>query len=66
VIEHRTQSSDSLLYPMSLLGRARTAVAMGDTAAAEQDYQALFEVWKGADADLQPLAEARREAARLH
>jgi Tfp pilus assembly protein PilF/predicted Ser/Thr protein kinase len=66
VIEHRTQSTDSLLYPMSLLGRARAAAAKGDAAAAEQDYQVLFEVWKAADRDLQPLIEARREVARLH
>ena len=66
VIGHRSESPDSLLYPMALLGRARAAVAAGDTAAAEQYYQQLFTVWRRADRDLEPLAEARREAARLH
>ena len=66
VIGHRSESPDSLLYPMALLGRARAAVAAGDTAAAEQYYQQLFTVWRRADRDLEPLVEARREAARLH
>ncbi len=66
VISHRYESPDSMLYPMSLLGRARVAAAAGDAAAAEQYYQQLFTVWRDADRDLQPLVEARREAARLH
>jgi len=66
VIDHRSESADSLLYPMALLSRARVAVATGDGAAAEQYYQQLFTVWRDADKDLEPLIEARREAARLH
>jgi eukaryotic-like serine/threonine-protein kinase len=66
VIDRRSESADSLLYPMSLLGRARAAVATKDGAVAEQYYAQLFEVWRAADKDLEPLVEARREAARLH
>jgi tetratricopeptide (TPR) repeat protein/predicted Ser/Thr protein kinase len=66
VIDGRSESVDSLLYPMSLLGRARVAVAAGDRASAEQYYEQLFQLWRGADNDLEPLVEARREAARLH
>jgi hypothetical protein len=65
VIDRRTQSSDSLLYPMALLGRARAEAAADNPETAAQVYQTLFEVWKGAEKDLQPLVEARREAARL-
>ena len=36
VIDRRSESADSLLYPMALLGRARVAAAAGDTAAAER------------------------------
>ena len=66
VIDHRSESADSLLYPMALLARARLAVASGDNAVAEDYYGQLFTVWQAADADLEPLVEARREAARLH
>ena len=66
VIDHRSESVDSLLYPMALIGRARVAVAAGDSAAAEQYYQQLFTVWRNADRDLEPLVEARRQAERLH
>ena len=58
VIDHRSESADSLLYPMALLGRARAAVASGDTGAAERYYAQLFELWRGADKDLEPLVEA--------
>jgi tetratricopeptide (TPR) repeat protein len=66
VIDHRSESSDSLLYPMSLLGRARAAAAVSERATAEQYYNQLFELWRSADRTLEPLVEARREAARLH
>jgi len=66
VIDHRSESADSLLFPMALLERARAAVAVGERASAEQYYNQLFELWRNADADLEPLVAARREAARLH
>jgi hypothetical protein len=66
VIDHRAESADSLLYPMALLGRARAAVAIGERATAEQYYNELVALWGNADANLEPLVDARREAARLH
>ena len=66
VIDRRSESADSLLYPMSLLWRARAAVAAGDRAGAERYYALLFELWRGADTDLEPLVEANREALLLH
>ncbi len=65
VIDHRSQSPDSMLYPMALLGRARAATAAGEPEAAKRYYAMLLDLWKSGDADLQPLIEARREAARL-
>jgi eukaryotic-like serine/threonine-protein kinase len=65
VIDHRTESSDSLLYPMALLAKARAETAAGNRETAAQAYQTLFDVWKDAEKDLQPLIEARREAAKL-
>ena len=66
VIDRRSESADSLLYPMSLLWRARAAAAAGDRGGAERYYALLFEVWRGADTDLEPLVEANREALLLH
>jgi tetratricopeptide (TPR) repeat protein len=65
LIDRRTQSSDSLLYPMALLGQARAHAAAGNAAMATAAYEKLFDLWKGAEKDLEPLIEARREAARL-
>jgi len=66
VIDHRSESADSLLYPMALLGRARAAVASGARGAAEGYYAELFDLWRGADKDLEPLVQAQREALQLH
>jgi serine/threonine protein kinase/tetratricopeptide (TPR) repeat protein len=52
-------------YPLAMLERARTLAAAGDPAAARASYEALFELWKDADADLPPLVEARAEFAKL-
>jgi tetratricopeptide (TPR) repeat protein len=65
VIDYRGELPDSLLYPMALLGRARAAAGSNDVAAAIRHYEMLLAVWKDADADLEPLQEARREYARL-
>jgi hypothetical protein len=51
---------------MSLLGRARAAVALEERATAEQYYDQLLQLWRNADANLEPFVDARREAARLH
>jgi hypothetical protein len=65
VIDHRSQSPDSMLYPMALLGRARAAASAGDPETAKRYYAMLLDLWKAADPDVQPLIEARREVARL-
>jgi tetratricopeptide (TPR) repeat protein len=65
VIDHRGEMADSLLYPLAHLGLARARASGGDRAGARQSYLAFFTLWKDADANLLPLAEARREFARL-
>lgn len=44
----------------SLLGLARAEAAMGDKAAAAQTYRELLAIWKNADPDYAPVAEARQ------
>lgn len=51
--------------PAAMVGRARAAVALGDTAAARQHYAMLLELWKGADPDVPLLVAARTELVRL-
>jgi tetratricopeptide (TPR) repeat protein len=46
--------------PKAIVGIARAAEAMGDTAAATAHYRRLIEMWKGADADRPELQLARR------
>jgi tetratricopeptide (TPR) repeat protein len=43
----------------SLLGAARAAARMGDGSGAREHYARLLTLWRGADADLPALAEAR-------
>jgi class 3 adenylate cyclase/tetratricopeptide (TPR) repeat protein len=52
-------------YGPGLLGLARAYTMTGNKAAAKKTYEDLFEVWKKADPDLQPLQEARKEYAAL-
>jgi tetratricopeptide (TPR) repeat protein len=49
----------------ALLGRARAAVSLGDSASARLYYAMLLTNWKTADADLPGLAEAKVALARL-
>ena len=51
--------------PLGYLGIARAHAAAGDIAESRRAYEELFTIWKGADADFAPLAEARAEHARL-
>ena len=46
--------------PKAILGIARAAKAMGDTAAAKEQYTRLIEMWKSADDDRPELQAARR------
>ncbi len=52
-------------YPQAQLGLARAYVMAGDKADAKKAYQALFEAWKDADADLPMLLAAKKEYAAL-
>jgi serine/threonine protein kinase/tetratricopeptide (TPR) repeat protein len=68
-----TQHRESMLvagpgvscYPQAQLGLARAYAMAGDKAEAKKAYEALFEVWKNADADLPMLLAAKREYAGL-
>jgi hypothetical protein len=55
----------SPLFPSAHLWLARAAAGAGDVSLARQEYASLLALWKNADGDLRPLAEARRELARL-
>jgi hypothetical protein len=56
---------DAPLYPLAHLGLGRALASAGDRAGARKAYDAFLEFWKDADADLQPLKDARRERAGL-
>jgi eukaryotic-like serine/threonine-protein kinase len=53
------------LYPLAYLGRARAAARSGDEDASRLDYEALLELWQGADSDLAIVRTARREYQQL-
>jgi serine/threonine protein kinase/Flp pilus assembly protein TadD len=52
-------------YPVSQLGLARAYVMAGNKADAKKAYEALFNTWKDADADLPMLVAAKKEYAAL-
>jgi len=52
-------------YPVAQLGLARAYAMAGDKADAKKAYEALFETWKNADADLPLLVAAKKEYAGL-
>ncbi len=52
-------------YPEAQLGLARAYAMAGDKANAKKAYEALFEAWKNADADLPMLVAAKKEYAGL-
>ncbi|HMV47281.1 MAG TPA: protein kinase, partial [Blastocatellia bacterium] len=61
IIDHRGWDPTSLLWPMAHLGLARAAALNGDAQLSAQFYQAFFNLWREADADLPLLKAARRE-----
>ena len=65
VIGHRGVDPFAPMIPLAHLGIARAHAGAGDLAASRKAYDELFAIWKGADADLRPLAAARGEYARL-
>jgi tetratricopeptide (TPR) repeat protein len=52
-------------YPVAQLGLARAYAMAGEKADAKKAYEALFETWKNADADLPMLVAAKKEYAGL-
>ena len=65
VLSHRGEAPDSPLYPLAHLGLGRAALLIGDREKARNAYDTFFAMWEGADADLKPLQDARREYAQL-
>ena len=52
-------------YAAALVGLARAAKLMGDTARAKKTYEQFFAFWKDADSDIPLLLAARKEYAAL-
>jgi tetratricopeptide (TPR) repeat protein len=65
ILTHRGEVPTSIFYPLAHLGRARAASLSGDTARARKEYEAMFQLWAGADPELLPLKQARAEHAKL-
>jgi tetratricopeptide (TPR) repeat protein len=65
IIAHRGEAPTSPLFALAQLGLARAAAMTGDRDAARRAYDGFLAEWAGADRDLSPLSDARREYARL-
>jgi len=61
IIDRRGIDAFSPARPLAYLGLARAAAMSGDIAASRKAYQDFFALWKDADPNLAPLAEARKE-----
>jgi hypothetical protein len=48
-------------YPLAHVGLARAAARAGHRARARKTYEDFLDLWKGADADMPILIEARKE-----
>jgi len=55
----------SHLYVMGHLGLARANALLGKRDASRSEYEAFLAAWKGADADLPVLKQAKAELAAL-
>jgi DNA-binding winged helix-turn-helix (wHTH) protein/tetratricopeptide (TPR) repeat protein len=53
------------LFPLAYLGSARAAARNGDVDGSRTAYEALLEIWKDADPDIEIVRAARREYRRL-
>jgi eukaryotic-like serine/threonine-protein kinase len=65
ILDHRGDVPGSMLYPLAHLGLARAAALTTDLETARTEYEQILTLWKDADADLQPLKDARLEQSRL-
>jgi tetratricopeptide (TPR) repeat protein len=52
--------------PLAKLGTARAEAMSGSTSRAKEAYAAFLAQWKGADAEIPALRQAKAEAAKLH
>ena len=65
ILQHRGVDPLSPVVPLAHLGIARAQSRSGERDAARRAYDALFAMWKSADADFPPLVAARAEYAAL-
>jgi serine/threonine protein kinase/Flp pilus assembly protein TadD len=65
LLDHAGIVQNFLLGSLAHLGLARSYALSGDTAKSRIAYQDFFALWKGADADLPILKEAKAEYAKL-
>jgi eukaryotic-like serine/threonine-protein kinase len=65
ILDHPWLYASEPFYPLATLGLAEALEIEGNHAAARQQYQALFTLWKEADPDLPPLIRARAEYAAI-
>jgi tetratricopeptide (TPR) repeat protein len=66
IIDHRGIVLNSPIAVLARPGLGRAYALTGDSAKADEAYREFFELWKGADADIRVLKEARAEYAKLH
>ena len=65
IVYHRWRGPLSVLYPLSYLGLARAAAALGDIARSRKAYESFFALWKDGDPDMPTLLTARAEYVKL-
>jgi serine/threonine protein kinase/tetratricopeptide (TPR) repeat protein len=65
IIDHRGVDPFAPVVPLAQLGLARAHARLGDRETSRRAYEELFTIWKSADADFPPLAQAGAEYARL-
>lgn len=65
IIARRSVAPIDPLYPLALLGAARSTATQGDAARARQYYEDLLALWKDADQSLPAVRQAHQEYARL-
>lgn len=65
ILDNQGVDPISPLYPLAHLRLARVLARQQKPSPARDEYKALFEAWKDADADLPLLIQARREYEAL-
>lgn len=65
IIDHRGLTGPDPIGALARLQLARALVLQGQKSKATASYAGLLEIWKGGDADLAPLKQAREELAAL-